>query len=134
MEDFTIRHKKKQVYIWSLLGLVLLIIGIGSLFSEEIDFGFNLGLGLFYLGTGLYYWNMPYLKVKDNTLWLSTQPFRKVNLHEIEKVKQFLDETTIISKGKETLISNQQMSVEDKERFQDFVEQLRINEQEGLFA
>ena len=124
MKDLTIRNKKKQIYIWTLLGTVMLIIGIGSVFSE-IDLGFSVGSGIVYLCTGLYYWYLPYIKVKNQELWVNNYPFRKVNLNEVTRVKQFYDETTLFANGKETRITTVQMSEEDQERFKALVNELK---------
>lgn len=134
MQELIIYHQKRHIYIWIILGLLLILLGIGTFFSNDNEFGFNLGIGLMYFSLGLYYAFRPYVRVKNNTLWVSTNPFGKINLNEIEQVKHFLDETTIISRGKETLISNQQMSDKDKKRFQVFLELLQENTKASVNA
>jgi hypothetical protein len=74
----------------------------------------------------LYTYYTPYVRVKNSVLWVSSNPFRKIPLDEIQEIKQFLDETTIISKGKETLISTQNMSDKDQKLFLEYVENLKM--------
>lgn len=132
--DLVIYHKKKLIYVWLTIGGAMLILGIGGyIFNDGDELDFSLGLGIFYFIAGIYYAYKPYVKVRKNILRVSTHPFRKINLNQLESVKQFLDETTLISEGKETLISNQQMSDEDIELFQEFVENLQpIKKEEEL--
>ncbi|NOG57047.1 MAG: hypothetical protein HND54_04860 [Bacteroidetes bacterium] len=70
---------------------------------------------------GIYRCYQPYVKVKEGFLWFSSNPFRKIKISEIEKVKQFLDETTLFVNGKETIISDLMMSETDKKRFSEFI-------------
>ena len=129
MNDLIIYHKKKRIYVWLAIGGAMLILGIGGyIFNDGGELDFSLGLGIFYLIAGIYYAYRPYIKVKENILQVSTHPFRKINLNQLENVKQFLDEITIVSEGKQTILSNLQMSEKDKERFQKFVEKLQVNE------
>jgi hypothetical protein len=134
MKELTIYHKKRHRNIWLLLGGSMFLLGLIANFFNESDLGFNLGIGIMYFGMGIYYTFRPYIKVKDDFLWVSSSPFRKVNLNEVEKVKQFIDETTIISNGKETLITNLQMSDADKEKFIEFVEGLQRNAKASIAA
>ncbi len=128
MENIVIYHSSKYRRRWIILGAVMLALGVGGLlFSEGQVFGFNLGISIFYLFGGLYTYYRPFLSIKKNVLWVSAAPFRKIHVHDIQEIKQFLDETTIISKGKETLISTQNMSEEDKEKFLNYVEHLKQN-------
>jgi hypothetical protein len=134
MQALTIFHKKRHRNVWLILGVLMLLLGVGAYFYDQSELGFNLGIGIVYLFTGLYYTFRPYVRIQDNNLWTSAYPFRKINLDEIERVKQFLDETIIISNGKETLITNQQMSKKDKEVFNSFVEQIKLQSRENVLA
>tara|TARA_R110000868_G_scaffold337726_1_gene598599 strand:+ start:547 stop:969 length:423 start_codon:yes stop_codon:yes gene_type:complete len=126
MENLIVYHNPKFRNRWLVLGLAFFALGIiGLFFTEGEFFGSNMGICIVYLIGGLYTYYKPYLRVKNNVLWVSSNPFRKTPLNEIQKIKQFLDETTIISKGKETLISTQNMSEEGKEKFLNYIEELK---------
>ncbi len=125
MKDFKIKHKKKMVLVWTILGFLMILIGLSSVFSQHIEIGANLGLGLFYGISGIYYWRMPLVELKGNVIKTSIAPLRRIKVESISQIKHFLDETTIIANGKETVISNLQMSEKDKERFIDFIQELK---------
>lgn len=133
MEDLVIHHKKKQRFIWLILGVAFLILGIvGMLYIEGESLGFSFGMGITYVGFGLYMWYKPYVQIKDNVLLVSSVPFRKIKLTEIDKIKHFLDETTIIANGKETMITTLQMAEEDKEQFLAYMKKLETLKSDQL--
>lgn len=125
MQDFKIKHKKNMILVWTILGFLMIVFGLSSVFFGKIEIGANLGLGLFYGISGIYYWRMPLVELKGNVIKSSVAPFRKIRIQNITQIKRFLDETTIIANGKETVISNQQMSEEDKARFDNFIQELQ---------
>ncbi|KAA3645105.1 MAG: hypothetical protein DWP98_11975 [Bacteroidetes bacterium] len=112
---------------------MLFIVGVSSVLLEEMNLVFSLSSGLVYFFAGLYYWFVPYLKVIDGVLWVNTYPFRKVNLKDVVRIKHFLDEVIIVCNGKETRISNYQMSKEDQVRFNNFVNELNKKTSENQF-
>ncbi|MCB0802586.1 MAG: hypothetical protein KDB74_05770 [Flavobacteriales bacterium] len=121
-QEFRIYYKNRQRYALLILGAILLMIGVGvNLYFEEGELSFILGIGLAYTLIGIYRCYQPYVKVKEGFLWFSSNPFRKIKISEIEKVKQFLDETTLFVNGKETIISDLMMSEADKKRFSEFI-------------
>lgn len=124
MKNLTICHKAKLRYVWIVSGVILLLLGIADeYYSDEASLQFSFGMGLVFILTGFYYWLKPYVRIKNNILWVSTYPFRKVQLSEIERVKQFLDETTFIVNGEKTKVTTQQMSETDKKRFNLFLKE-----------
>lgn len=125
MKNLIIPHKRKKSYIWLILGLLMFALGVvGHLLSDGESTNFSFGIFLVYITTGIYKLYLPYIKVSDNQLWVSSYPFRKISLDNVSMVKHFLDETTITSNGKETLISTQEMNEGDKERFVSFLKAL----------
>ncbi len=128
MKDLTVYHNPKYRKLWLILGVALFLLGIlGLVFFNDEFWGANMGLSIFYLFVGFYSYYKPHLSIKNNVLWVSAAPFRRTHLKDIQEIRQFLDETTFISKGKETLISTQVMSEEDKEKFLNYVEEMKSN-------
>lgn len=128
MEDLVLHHNPKFRRRWLILGLAMFALGIiGLFFSKKEFFGSNMGICIVYIVGAAYTYYRPYVRIKDKVLWVSSNPFRKIPLNEIQEIKQFLDETTIISNGKETLISTQNLAEKDQERFLEYVERLKVN-------
>lgn len=128
MQDLFIYHNAKFRKRWLMLGSAMFLLGVsGLIFFNDEFWGTNMGLALVYLIIGFYSYYKPYLSIKNNVLWVSSHPFRRVQLNDIEEIKQFLDETTFIAKEKETLVTTQLMSEEDKEVFLNYVEEMKSN-------
>ena len=110
-----IYYKKSKRNFWLGMGIVSLIITILSIiYAERDSFFFNPGLFMFYTLWSAFNVFKPFIKITNEHIWVSTAPFRKIKISEIEKIKYYLDEITITANGKKLLFSDQNIAEEDQ--------------------
>lgn len=126
-KEINFKYKRRQYRLYLILGFIMLVVSIGArLFDDTYEFSASfIGIGVFYLLSGLYYWRVPYLKINGDIIIKNDFLINKRDLNAVTSISKFADEYTFKTEDQELLVNYNLMEKADQEKFFEFVEEMQ---------